>query len=83
MAKDKAKAKTKGKTKAKATKSDAPKGVRANSLSHYIREQLGEGTEPEAIVAAATKKFPDRKVTMGLVNWLAQGGQASGKRKAA
>jgi len=79
MAKDKAKTKTKVKTKAKAAaKERAP---RVNSLSHFIREELGDGAEPEAIVKAAAKKFPDRKVSLGLVNWIAQGSKAAGKRK--
>ena len=81
MAKDKAKGKGKGKAKGKAeAKVRTP---RANSASNTIRELLGEGLEPEIIVKQAQKKHPDRKITMGLVNWLAQGGKASGKRAAA
>lgn len=79
----KAKAKAKGKVKAKAKVEAKERVPRASSLSHFIREELGEGTEPEAIVKAATKKFPDRKVSIGLVNWIAQGSKAAGKRKAA
>jgi hypothetical protein len=74
------KAKAKSKVKAGEAKARTP---RVNSASHAIREALGEGLEPEVIVKQVQKKFPDRKITMGLVNWLAQGGKASGKRAAA
>jgi hypothetical protein len=80
MAKDK---KVKAKPKGKAVEAKGERKPRVSSASHAIREALGEGTEPEAIVKQVQKKFPDRKITLGLVNWIAQGSKAAGKRKAA